>query len=288
MPDPTAAPPVRTLELPGGAVAYREIGAGPLVVALHGLPGSARDFRFLGAALGGRTRLVALDLPGFGETPLGTLPTGSLLARADLVGAFLDALDAAPAVLLAHSMGGPLAMATAVRHPERVRALALLSSAGVRPHTLVRAFPVPPWALSLALSAPGGRTLLGRPLHAAMARAGFGRVSRAQAVHTVHCVAGTSFGLVERCASDLRVPTLLAWARDDRVVEPAIGEELYWRCPPGPRIAYPDGGHDLPRSRAPELADALVQWLGQLSAGDESSPSGGSECEFVSDPAASG
>jgi pimeloyl-ACP methyl ester carboxylesterase len=45
-------------------------------------------------------------------------------------------------VLLGHSMGGPVALAAAAHAPERVAGLALIASVGLRPHRLIRQFPV--------------------------------------------------------------------------------------------------------------------------------------------------
>jgi pimeloyl-ACP methyl ester carboxylesterase len=58
---------------------------------------------------------------------------------------------------------------------------------------------------------------------------------------------------------------MVACARDDPFVEVAISKELYWRCPEGPRLEFPDGGHNIQKSRAVELAAALDAWAQQLS-----------------------
>jgi pimeloyl-ACP methyl ester carboxylesterase len=102
-------PPIRTLAVRGQTVAYRDAGVGPLVLALHGLPGSGRDFRWLGAALEPRARLLRLDLPGFGDTPRAAAPDPGQAAQADWVRAVLDALGIEACVVLGHSFGGPLA-----------------------------------------------------------------------------------------------------------------------------------------------------------------------------------
>ena len=57
-------------------LAYTDEGTGPVVLAIHGCPGSVRDWRWLGHPLASHFRLIRLDLPGFGETPLGHSPRG--------------------------------------------------------------------------------------------------------------------------------------------------------------------------------------------------------------------
>jgi pimeloyl-ACP methyl ester carboxylesterase len=82
---------VSTAHLRKGPFTYTDEGAGEVVVALHGLPGSVRDWRWLAPALAG-VRLVRIDQPGFGGTPLQTEPDSSLAARTRFVLAALAAL----------------------------------------------------------------------------------------------------------------------------------------------------------------------------------------------------
>ena len=96
--------------------------------------------------LAGDARCIALDLPGFGhsESPPGGF---TLDSAADLLAAALRALDAAPAVVCGHSLGGPLAARLAIRHPEAVSRLVLVGPSGLAPapdwqHRVLRAVPV--------------------------------------------------------------------------------------------------------------------------------------------------
>jgi len=56
----------------------------------------------------------------------------------------------------------------------------------------------------------------------------------------------------------LTVPTLVAWAEDDRLIEPEIFAEQTALCPDGPRLGFDTGGHNIQKTRAVELADALL------------------------------
>src|SRR5690606_9859516 len=56
---------------------------------------------------------------------------GSVAALAEVVIAFMDALDIGSATLIGHSLGGAIALQTAIAHPERVAALALIAPAGL-------------------------------------------------------------------------------------------------------------------------------------------------------------
>ena len=126
VPESPSDPSIRLARLERGPFAYTEEGAGPTALAIHGLPGSVRDFRWLASALDGRVRFVRLDQPGFGATPVRTGTGARLPDRVRFVRDAIDALGLDRVTLLAHSMGGPLAMAVAAEEP-RVERLALLA-----------------------------------------------------------------------------------------------------------------------------------------------------------------
>ena len=102
-----------------------DVGAGEPVLLLHSSCYSRRQWRRLVAELTDRYRTLALDLYGYGET---SWPPDSEAFSIDdevaLVARVLDRVDG-PAHLVGHSYGGVVALATAVRHPARVRSLAL-------------------------------------------------------------------------------------------------------------------------------------------------------------------
>ncbi len=102
-----------------------DVGRGEPVVLLHSSCSSRRQWRRLVAELTGRYRTLALDLHGYGETSWPDDPeTFSIDDEVQLVEHVLDRVDG-PAHLVGHSYGGVVALATALRHPQRVRSLAL-------------------------------------------------------------------------------------------------------------------------------------------------------------------
>jgi len=249
------------LDTAQGPVVYTDEGDGPVVVAIHGAPGGTRDWRWLGAALDGRVRLVRVAMPGLGETPLATEPGTSFDARARLVLAVLDALEIRRAHWIGHSMGGGICVAAAHLAPDRILGVGLLASLGLRPHRGLEASrPGLSWRL---VSLP----LLGRLLRPAVPSVfeafGFPKGVPIEALlHCLHLAADVDVtGHAERVRS-LPVPALVAWTRDDRLIAPDISDELAAAATDGPRLNWPDGGHFFLKTRAIELADALVAWVG--------------------------
>jgi 3-oxoadipate enol-lactonase len=106
-----------------GELAYDTRGEGPALVLLHAFPLDRRMWSEELARLSRNRRVVAVDLRGFGDSPLWGTP--SVDDFADDVARLLDALGVPMASLLGLSMGGYVALATVARHRGRVASLLL-------------------------------------------------------------------------------------------------------------------------------------------------------------------
>lgn len=254
-------PPLRSVQLAAGPASYTDEGHGPAVLAVHGLPGSARDFRWLAPHVTPAARMIRLELPGFGATPVETEPDPSPAGRARFLLSFLDALGVERPLLVGHSMGGVTACAAADLRPEAFRGLALLASPGMRRHSMLRRYPL------RALDALLSRPLLGRAMaginRRVFALVGFRRYPDAELYRTVKCAAATSIPEHAERLRRLKLPTLVAWCDDDGFIEPDISEELAAVCPDGPRLRFAKGGHNLQKSHAAEIGEAITAWLGE-------------------------
>jgi pimeloyl-ACP methyl ester carboxylesterase len=259
-PEHPSDPPMRSAWLPEGPFSYTEEGEGPALVLLHGLPGSVRDYRWLAPALDG-VRLVRIEQPAFGSTPRATEPGFTLEARARFVVRALEALGIERCALLGHSMGGPLALAVAAEVPERVSSLVLLASVGLRPHRMMRRIGRHP-LLARALEIPPVRRAMLPSMRKGFVAAGFPPSTTDEAI--VQCTRifqNLRFSEIRDAVTRVRAPSFLAWAEDDPLVEGAIGLELGRALPAGPRISWPEGGHNIQKSRAIELGRELSSWL---------------------------
>ena len=117
----------RTIAARRMKISTMEAGQGPAVLAVHGLGGTKGSFLPTLAALAGRFRVIAMDLPGFGDSdkPLGAPYDARFFARA--VVDLLDALELERVHLVGNSLGGRVALEVGLRSPERVQRLALLA-----------------------------------------------------------------------------------------------------------------------------------------------------------------
>lgn len=108
-------------------VFYREAGPAdaPVILLLHGFPTASHMFRDLMPLLADRYRLIAPDLPGFGQTkapPRGTFDY-TFDRLADVIGGFTEALSLDRYALYIFDYGAPVGLRLAMRHPERVSAI---------------------------------------------------------------------------------------------------------------------------------------------------------------------
>jgi len=117
-----------------GAVHYIDFGgSGRPVVMVHGLGGSALNWMAVGPQIAKSHRALALDLAGFGQTPLfGRAATVG--ANAELVHEFVAKVAGEPAILVGNSMGGHIVILEAANHPASVRACVLVDPAIPGPH----------------------------------------------------------------------------------------------------------------------------------------------------------
>ncbi|MEM1022818.1 MAG: alpha/beta fold hydrolase [Myxococcota bacterium] len=129
-------PALNRLELDGKPMAWAATGPadGPIVLFIHGSPGDWMAWKgfFVDPALR-HLRLLAVDRPGYGGSGRGQ-PMPSLEAQARMVAAVLreEGAEQAPALLVGHSLGGPVAGQVAVDHPNLVGGL-VLAAASVDP-----------------------------------------------------------------------------------------------------------------------------------------------------------
>lgn len=120
----------RFLTLQGMRVHYRDEGAGPTLVLLHGTASSLHTWEGWKQELQSNFRVVRLDLPGFGLTGPNATHDYSIPQYVSFLNAFADSLGLTNFHLAGNSLGGEIAWHFALAHPERVQSLVLIDAVG--------------------------------------------------------------------------------------------------------------------------------------------------------------
>jgi 4,5:9,10-diseco-3-hydroxy-5,9,17-trioxoandrosta-1(10),2-diene-4-oate hydrolase len=251
----------------------RDEGAGPAVVLVHGIGASLEYWRYTVPALVDRHRVVAVDLPGCGFSERGPdLPT--LEEAADLLLDLLDALEVDRASFVGNSMGGLVALETALRGPARVDRLILSNSAGLgREVSLFWRLAALP-ALGTGLIELNRRFALlgwpnfffdpdGEPEIVARCRSW---AARSDLTGTIVGAARQGLDLVGQRPEinrldrlpDLQAPTLIVWGARDWVIPVWHGEQAHRLIPDSRLVVFENCGH-CPQLEQPHEFNRLAR-----------------------------
>ena len=270
----------RTVPTETHRISLLEAGTGDPVVAIHGLGATKASFLASVAALAPDFRVIAIDLPGFGDSdkPIGAAYDARFFANA--VVELLDALELDSANLLGNSLGGRVALEVALREPERARRLALLapSLAWLRNR---------PWAPALRLVRPelgllphAPRPVVERIIERAMPEAANGwaaagideflrsfTTSRGRAAFYA---AARQIYLEEPEGDDgfwprlkqLEVPSLFIWGKRDGLVPLAFARHVTEAVPAAEHLEL-NCGHVPQMERPRETHEAIARFFVQ-------------------------
>lgn len=119
---------------------YEEHGQGEPILGIHGTGSSSVLWRPAAEELGKLGRTILYDRRGFSRSERPEPLVMNVRRHADDAAALLDALAAAPAIVIGRSHGGEIALDLALRFPERVRALVLLEGGGLHVHPSTRSW----------------------------------------------------------------------------------------------------------------------------------------------------
>jgi 3-oxoadipate enol-lactonase len=255
-----------TLRASQTAIAYEDAGTGPVVVLLHAFPLDSGMWRPQMDGLADRWRLIAPDLPGFGQSAVSAGLTIDSLA--DVVAELLDHLGVNERVIIGGlSMGGYVALAFCRLYPQRLGGLILADTkadpddeaARANRETMIRLAndKGPPAVLDQLLPrlvAPG--TTAGRPGVVKAVRDLAGRQTTAGVVAALQALrdrpdAGPGLAHVS-------VPTLVLVGEEDALTPPEQARALADGIPNARLVTVPAAGH-LSNLENPDAFTAAVR-----------------------------
>lgn len=250
------------------------------IVFVHGHSGSWQNWLEQLPVLARRFRVIAFDLPGFGQSPMPRDPI-TISGYARIVDELLGQLDVSAAAVVGNSMGGFVGLELAICFPPRVERLVLVSAAGVAtryigfPLKVMDRFGEPvltrigPWFVPVDERA---RAMARRP---GFRRAGFRLLSphperldprlfyenvMASGRKPAAPIAAAEIARydVRDRLQEIACPTLVVWGDRDRVVPPSSADEFERLIPDARKVVFEDCGH-VPMMEQPERFNRLLE-----------------------------
>lgn len=277
---PIGATDVRkmTATVHGRSVGYLEAGSGELLLLVHGMAGTAENWRPVLEPLALGNAVIAPDFPGHGESA----PGGGDYSLGSLASGLRDlmlTLGHERATLVGHSLGGGVAMQLTYQFPEMVERLVLVSSGGLGPDVspVLRAAALPGADLFIAATAGVG-SRIGAALGKGLGALGLGpnadvaEVTRAYAaladserrkafLATLHAVVGTDgqrVAALDRLYLADDLPLLILWGENDPIIPVAHAEAAHAALPSSRLEIFEGVGH-APQVEGPGRFIAALQ-----------------------------
>ncbi len=220
---------------------YEVHGDGEPLVLIPGLGSDVTDYGRIIELLAAGCRVVAVDNRGAGRSDKPDIPY-SVEMMADDVAGLMTALGLGPAFVLGHSMGGRIALTLALRHPELVRGLVLVSTAA-----------------RVSGTARGRVQLLGSFSRRMPILRSWDAYPQPYYAFLRQFEASRGFDCTRRLP-EIRVPALLVHGTRDRIVPLGLAEELRAGIP-GSRLVTFRGGHLLLYMQAAACVGAIREFL---------------------------
>ncbi|MED4228575.1 alpha/beta hydrolase [Neobacillus cucumis] len=233
----------------------------PPILLIHGFASSTYTFRRIIPLLQKRFSILAVDLPGFGKSEKSTSFVYSFQNYAKLMIECIDKFGFENIYIVAHSMGGQIALNMALLAPERINKLILLCSSGY----LKPAKKLLIWSSYL----PFFEKLIHYSVHRKEVKdhlrnvffdhslineeliQEFGRPLTEKGFYKalIRLLRHREGDLLPQQLQKIEVPTLLIWGVEDRVVPLEVGQQLVRDLPVAQLITYEKTGHLITEER---------------------------------------
>ena len=255
---------------------YLEGGApeAPVLLLLHGFGGDKDNWTRFSRTLVRDYRVIAPDLPGFGDSARHADWDYSLPAQRDRLDRFIDTLKLAPLHIGGNSMGGHLAVLYTHAHPENIRSLILLDNSGIdapRESEMAQAVSRGENPLVVSSAEDFDRLIsfvsykppfLPWPVKDVLAEKTFKNAAFNRYIFKAR--RGERYVPLEPLLGDLRQPVLIIWGEHDRVLDVSSIDVMRPLLPQAEIIVMPETGHIPMLERPTETAAHYLAFLAGL------------------------
>ncbi|MGY8812029.1 MAG: alpha/beta fold hydrolase [Pseudomonadales bacterium] len=272
-------PEGRFLQVQGTRVHYLEQGTGPCILMIHGLSGVAQNFGYqVMGELARDHRVIAVDRPGSGYSVRHPRSSATLDVQADVMAGVIAALKLDKPLIVGHSLGGAVALATALRYPDKVSGLALVAPLTHMPSETSKAFaalniPYPwlrklvGWTLAIPLSIRNREKVMdivfgpeAAPEDFPLRGGGFlgMRPSQFVAASTDMHALPDVLPTMQQSYGSLKLPVGVLYGRQDRILNPQEQGQGLVDALPDTELELIDGGHMLPITQ-PQVTSEFIR-----------------------------
>jgi pimeloyl-ACP methyl ester carboxylesterase len=244
------------------------------LLLVHGFGDNKDSFLDLAAGLTDDYHIVALDLPGFGETAIRTDGDYDPSLYADVIVGFLDQLEIDTVHLVGYSMGGMLAAKVAARSPDRVGTLMLLAPGGLsgdQPSEMDQIIAQQQVLPLVYRDRESFERLMQLNFHRsldipdfalrAVVAEGRDRADLHEMIFDKLFNAAETSALEQEIAT-LQLPTLIIWGVEDRILHVSAADRWLQLNPDFRVVKLPAVGHDLIHQRIDEIRQELRIHIG--------------------------
>jgi pimeloyl-ACP methyl ester carboxylesterase len=263
--NPQTMPPEKTIPIFGQTIHYWDVGSGPVVVLLHGLGSSKEDWLAVVGPLSKNHRLLIPDQIGFGHSDK-PLVSYSVQIFVDFLDEFLRQMKVEKASLVGESLGGWVSAlyVTEISGTDRISVvdkLVLADAAGLK-----QKGPIPDFNTSLQSSGRLLKSLFydSSWINDERIRQSFAHRLAANDGYTIQSFLNNpalASELLDDKLSQIRVPTLVVWGKQDQLVPFSSGEKYAAGIPGARLVAFDKCGHIPKAEKTAEFVSAVMAFL---------------------------
>lgn len=244
-----------------------------VVVLVHGFLSSTISFRQLLPYLTKKYKVIALDLPGFGQSEKSTSFIYKLSNYGQLIIDFLDKLNIQDVILIGHSMGGQISMHAAKKAPKRIQKLILLGCCSYvkrASKSLIACsyLPLFTWGMRNWIQKKDVKQNLLSVLHDSklvtqeMIESYKKPISEAAFINSlIRLLRHREGDMSSNELKEIKQPVLMIWGKEDKVIPVKTGYRLKHDLPNAKLIIYEKCGHLVMEEKPQEISNEIICFI---------------------------